>query len=337
MSPFRTYLALLFALITWSTGQASPLFDDKTVLEIAIEGPLSTVIYDNQDRRQQVFSLNVTGEATEVAVRVRGKSRVVHCRFPPLRLNFAAADVVDNVFAGQDKLKLVTHCKNSQDYESNVLEEYAAYQILNILTDLSYRTRLLRIRYVDTDKPRREPITRFGFVVESDEELAARVGGEPLLLRDVTRSMLDVRHAALIYVFHYLIGNTDWSLVRYFDDEHCCHNGKLLSIGENNYYLPYDFDMSGLVNARYAKPKPELRLRSVRVRRYRGYCTDSVALKEALKLVVNHRADILAVIANLPGLREKERAKQLRYVGDFLKAAKNQEAKLLKDFERRCL
>ncbi|MGI9236823.1 MAG: hypothetical protein ACR2QZ_05470 [Woeseiaceae bacterium] len=337
MSPLRSCLASLLALLTWSMGQASTLFDDKTVLEITIEGPLSTVIDDTKERQQQAFSINVSGEETEVFVRLRGKSRLVHCQFPPLRLNFAADDNVDSVFAGQDKLKLVTHCKKSQDYESNVLEEYAAYQILNILTDLSFRTRLLRIRYIDTDEPRHEPITRFGFLVESDEELASRLGGEALLVRDVTRSMLDERHAALIYVFHYLIGNTDWSLVRYFHDEHCCHNGKLLSIGEKNYYIPYDFDMSGLVNARYAKPQPELRLRSVRVRRYRGYCTDSVTLKEALKFMVSHRNEILAVIADLPGLREKDRSKQLRYVEDFLEAAENQEAKLLKEFERRCL
>lgn len=337
MSPLRTYRALLFALIAWSSGQASPLFDEKAILDISIEGPFSTVIDDTEERRQKKFSLSVAAEETGVSVRVRGKSRVVHCQFPPLRLNFSADDVVDSVFAGQDKLKLVTHCKNSQDYESNVLEEYAAYQILNILTDLSYRTRLLRVRYVDTDKPNAEPTTRFGFVVESDEELAARVGGKPLLVRDVTRSMLDAKHAALTYIFHYLIGNTDWSLVRYIDDEHCCHNGKLLSIGDTNYYIPYDFDMSGLVNARYARPQPELRLRSVRVRRYRGYCTDRAALEEALQLVVSRREEILAVIADLPGLREKDRNKQLRYVGNFFEAAENREAKLLKEFERRCL
>ncbi|MGI9235234.1 MAG: hypothetical protein ACR2RD_16495 [Woeseiaceae bacterium] len=337
MSPFRTYPALLLALIIWTTGQASPLFDDVTVLEMTIEGPLSTVIDDAVERRQQAFSIGVEGEETEVSVRMRGKSRVVHCRFPPLRLNFAAEDVVDSVFDGQDKLKLVTHCKNSQEYESNVLEEYAAYQILNVLTDLSFRTRLLRIRYVDTDEPQQEPITRFGFVVESDEELAARVGGEAFLVRNVTRSMLDERHAALIFVFHYLIGNTDWSLVRYIDDEHCCHNGKLLSIGETNYYIPYDFDMSGLVNARYARPQPDLRLRSVRVRRYRGYCTDSVTLEEALEAVVSHRNEILAVIADLPGLREKDRSKQIRYIEGFIETADSQAAKLLKEFERRCL
>lgn len=335
MKPTWLLLAVLAGLAASGSCRASALFESDGVLEITLKGPLSTAIDDDEERRELPFTLELAGEAIPVALRMRGKSRAVFCAFPPLRLDFAPESVEDTEFDGQDKLKLVTHCKGSREYEQNVLEESAAYQILNILTPLSFRIRLLRVNYVDTDRGG-AALTRYGFVIESDKEFARRIGGQPLGVRDVSRNMLDARHAALVYVFHYLIGNTDWSLVRYFDDEYCCHNGKLFSMDNSNYYVPYDFDMSGLVNARYAEPQPELRLRNVRTRRYRGYCTDRAVLTEALRAVVSQRAAILGVLTELPGLSAKNRERQRRYLEKFFVTAAK-EGRLLNEFERRCL
>jgi len=329
-------LVVLVGLAAFGTCRASVLFESDEVLEITLKGPLSAAIKDTDKRRALPFSLELAGKAIPVALRMRGKSRAFFCSFPPLRLDFAPESVEDTVFAGQDKLKLVTHCKVSREYEQNVLEEFAAYRILNVLTELSLRIRLLRINYVDTGRPRSAAVIRYGFVIESDEEFARRIGGQPLGVRNVSRNLLDARHAALVYVFHYLIGNTDWSLIRYFDDEYCCHNGKLFSVDDRNYYIPYDFDMSGLVNARYAEPKPELRLRNVRTRRYRGYCTDRAVLTEVLRTIVGQRDAILGVVTELPGLSEKIRQSQHGYLEKFFAMA-GKEDKLLREFERRCL
>jgi hypothetical protein len=124
--------------------------------------------------------------------------------------------------------------------------------------------------------------------------------------------------------------------VRFIDDEVCCHNGRLLGIDEQKYYVPYDFDLSGLVSARYARPQPKLRLRSVRVRRYRGYCIERDAIAEALRTVVRHREDILGVVAGLPYLSEKVINSRIAYLDRFFELADN-EKKLLREFERRCL
>lgn len=329
-------LLVLAGLAAFGTCRAGALFESDEVLELTLKGPLAAVIRDDEQRRERPFSLELDGASIPVAVRMRGKSRTTFCTFPPLRLDFSSESVEDTVFAGQNKLKLVTHCKGIGEYEQNVLEEFAAYRIFNVLTELSFRVRLLRVNYVYTDRPASAAVTRYGFVIESDKGFADRVGAKPFAIRDVGRSMLDAPHAALAYVFHYLIGNTDWSLVRYFHDEYCCHNGKLFSVDDRNYYLPYDFDMSGLVNARYAEPQPELRLRNVRTRRYRGYCTDRAVLTEALRTVVSHRDAILNVVTDLPGLSEKNRKNQRRYLEKFFAIA-GKEDKLLSQFERRCL
>lgn len=330
------YRFVVLLVLAYGSSHASPLFEDDGVIDITLSGPLSEVIDDTDERREREFLLNVDGAALGVSVRIRGNSRVVHCSFPPLRLNFSSSDTADTLFSGQEKLKLVTHCRSHKDFESNVLEEYAAYRLFNLLTDVSYRTRLVRIRYTDTADPGLEPLVRFGFLIESDTALAARLGGEILEVPHVTRNMLDAEHSALGYVFQYLIANTDWSQVRFIEDDTCCHNGRLIRINERNYYIPYDFDMSGFVNARYAKPQPDLRLRSVKVRRYRGYCTTEPALRNALRTVVARREDILRVVEELPGSSAKDTGSRASFLQGFFKAASNEE-KLLQKFERRCL
>lgn len=326
----------LAALAISAVGEAASLFDENSLVDIALEGPLSTVMRDVEERRERAFLLHIDGVALDVEVRVRGNSRLVHCRFPPLRLDFPAEQPAQTVFSGQDKLKLVTHCRDNAHFEQNVLEEYAAYRIMNLLSEMSFRVRPLRIRYVDTESPGADTGAHFGFVVESDEELAGRHAGEILDVPHVTRSMLDETQSALVYVFQYLIGNTDWSHVRFPGDDHCCHNGRLVSAGGRTYYVPYDFDLSGLVDARYAKPQPELRLRSVRVRRYRGYCTDRRYLENALRRVISERDRILVLFQGLPGLEDKSRKSGSDYLQRFFERAADEE-KLLREFERRCL
>lgn len=317
-------------------GLASPLFENDEVLEITLAGPLSTVIEDTENRNEYRFALEVAGSAIDVDVRVRGISRVRVCQFPPLRLQFSGSDTADTVFSDQKKLKLVTHCKGSADYEQNVLEEYAAYRIFNVLSDVSFRTRLARIRYVDTDNPGSIDLVRHAFFIESDRALAERNGGSIIDTRRVTKNYLDEAQTAQAYIFQYLIGNTDWSLVRAIDDDTCCHNGLLVDIEERHFYVPYDFDLAGLVNARYAKADPSLRIGRVTERRYRGYCMPGEVLREGLRTVLGHHDAMIGVIKNLPHLSEKDIESRARYLEGFFKAAANED-KLLRRFESRCL
>lgn len=325
-----------FLVLICSASQASPLFDEHDVLEITLEGPVSTLLEDSEARGEQPFRLTLGDQVFNVGANLRGNSRVELCHFPPIRLNFSKSDAQETVFAGQRKLKLVTHCKGGANFEKNLLEEYAAYRILNVLTDMSFRTRLLHIRYVDSEHPDRDAVVRYGFLIEPEKALAERNGGYLAGARHVTKPRLDESHAAIVYVFQYLIGNTDWSLVRAFDSETCCHNGEIVGIHDRQYYVPYDFDMAGLVNARYAKPNPELHLSRVTQRRYRGNCSTPEVLRNALQTVVRRRDEIMQIFSDLPGLTDDDVARSTRFLHGFFKRAANED-KLLREFERRCL
>lgn len=330
-------LCLLAICLVWPTILAAGLFDQSEVLEVRLSGPLKSTLKDTKQRDYEPFQLAVEGKVIDIRASVRGKSRARVCDFPPIRLDFKSSNSQQTVFEGQGKIKLVTHCRNNSKGTANVLEEYAAYRIFSILTDASYRTRLLHIRYEDTaGKLPKRASPNYGFLLEPSSQLKARTGGEWAQLPGIRISQVEKQHAALVFVFQYLIGNTDWSLVSAEGDKNCCHNGDLLEMDSRLFLIPYDFDLAGLVNAAYAKPDPSIRIRGVTTRRYRGYCIGSEAVLGAIRHVVSKKDEILDVLRSLPGYPEKDRNKSLTYLERFFEEAED-ETGLSSAFEKQCL
>ena len=327
--------ATFVAVLLLSPLQAAALFDDPGVINVALQGPLSELL-DNPDSRDQLpFVLRADGTEHAIKVRLRGKSRLRVCDFLPLRLNFRKSEVDGSLFAEQDKLKLVVPCHTSERAEKNLIEEFAIYRMFNLLTPASYRVRLVRMTFEDTTRDG-ESVRIHTFLLEPDEQLAARLGGQESDLSEVSLSWLDGQHMALVYVFQYLIGNVDWSLVTPETEKTCCHNGTLIQTEANLLYVPYDFDLSGFVDAPYAFPPPDLRLKSVTQRRYRGFCSDSVYLEQALQVIVSRRPEIAAIIESLPVLGDRDKERRVGYLDQFFRAAEKPD-RLLKRFEQRCL
>ena len=331
-------LAIIFFMAAGTPALADGLFTDSTPLRVVLTGPLEQVIDAGDEALELPFRVRLAGGATEVPVevRTRGKSRLRVCKFPPLRLDFDRDLDTDSVFAGYDKLKLVTHCSDKTRDDNILFDEYFAYRLFALLTDNSYRTRWLEISYVDSDRPAAEPLQRHGFLVEPDDVFADRIGAGILEIPGVVYSKLDDAQATLVYVFHYLIGNTDWSLVTADGDDKCCHNGDLFDAASGILLVPYDFDLAGIVSASYARPDPSLRIRSVRSRLYRGYCTDAGTLRTALESVIAKRDAIMNLARSTPAASEKDRERRMGYLEEFFSEAEDQED-MLRDFDRRCI
>ncbi|MBT8095496.1 MAG: hypothetical protein KJO19_00555, partial [Woeseia sp.] len=269
-----TLIGLFLYSICNASAVANPLFTADDVLEVTLTGPLSSLIEDPEHKVEAPFILTADGVEHSIAVRTRGNSRLQVCEFPPLRLNFVREATRGSVFEGQNKLKLVTHCRNYDRGEQDMLEEFLAYRLFNVLTDASFRVRMMRIRYVDTDGGLDDDASfRYGFALEPEDQLAARLGGAPAEISGVPKRRHDLEQASLLYLFQYMIGNTDWGFVKADYDDTCCHNVELFEIDGVIHTIPYDFDLTGLVNARYARPDPLLRIKTVRQRLYRGLCT----------------------------------------------------------------
>lgn len=328
----RLYPYLLVFLSLPAALPAASLFDDSEVLRFTLSGPLSSAFETKGENQQYAFTLVHGDNHIPLKVRTRGKSRLRVCDFPPLRLNFS--DASGSVFEDQDKVKLVSHCRNLDRSEKDLLEEYLAYRMFNLLTNNSLRVRLALVNYRDGDVAMGQ---HYAMLLEPEAALASRLDAALVERKGIRLSWLDQEHAALVYVFAYLIGNTDWSMVTADSDTVCCHNGILLERKDGSgLYIPYDFDLSGIVNAGYAKPDPSLRIRKVTTRKYRGYCTDDAALRNALDNIVANRAGLMQLIDDLPLLTDDDRQKKKRFMDRFFEAAEKPE-KLLNRFKRSCL
>jgi hypothetical protein len=306
-------------------GNSAPLFAADDILDVTIQAPFARIMRERlkEEDTPAVLTYETADEGAvslEIGIRTRGNYRNQWrvCPFAPLRLNFKKATVKDTVFAGTDKIKLVTHCRSGpKSFQQTLLREYLAYRLLNIMTDNSYRVRLLRVQYVDTDDGDTNA-DNFAFLIEHRDQLANRVGLAASDVDSVLAADLEPVNTNLGSVFQYLIGNTDFSPVAGAKNEPCCHNYTILGSEAGTILaVPYDFDMSGWVNATYATPNPKLRLRNVRQRLYRGRCENNAQLVTSLRAFRDKQPEIVKLIAELAPLANSTRKQLTRYMNDF--------------------
>jgi len=317
-----TLLGLSQAVYGQTEPGPTPLFAEATPLALTIEGPFRTLSRERRERNELEGLVRYQGgDGTDVTldvqIRTRGNSRMDICTYPPLRLNFRRRQVEGTVFAGQDRIKLVTLCKDTGSYRDYLALEYEIYRIYNALSDVSYRVRWADIEYVRTDGRRRTSESMPGFLIEEDTEVAARTGLETWEVERLDLGAIEPSAMALVSLFHFFIGNTDWSGTSGPSGDRCCHNGDVLRTATGHAVLiPYDFDQAGLINTEYAKPAAALPIRSVRQRLYRGYCRFNDGLGEAVERFNSARAEIETIFTEAQ-IRGGERRRAQRFIEEF--------------------
>jgi hypothetical protein len=302
------------------------LFQSDEILDVRIVAPVSTLLSERpiDEELPGVFQYtNSAGEAVEfdIKLRTRGKFRrdKDNCRFPPLRLNFVKSQTKGTLFRKQNKVKLVTHCQNSSKYGEVLLREYVAYRLLNVMTDISFRVRLLRITYVENERQRDDDV-RYGFIIEHRGRLAKRIGKSVLEISSTRARSLNPEFANMISLYHYLIGNTDFSSVKGPKDEICCHNHVLFgNEGEAVWSVPYDFDQAGLVDAPHAAPSQNFNIKTVKQRLYRGRCIHNDYVNATIANYQSKREELLQIIDELKVAESRTRKSMTSYVEKFFK------------------
>jgi hypothetical protein len=298
---------------------AQPLFADDRPLTLTLAAPFRELIR-LKDRTEYDGTISIAGEVADVVldmqIRVRGRRRLEHCDFPPLSIAFSPDDVAGTVFSGQQRLKLVTLCRRFDSYRDYLALEYLIYEFFNALTDRSFRVRWVDVQYVYTDTRRERSIVEHAFLVEDDDEVAERLGMQLIERQQLSVAELDPPHTALVSLFQFMIGNTDWALIEADGDEDCCHNGKVVAGHEAPFVvLPYDFDQSGLIDAEYAVPSEKLRIRSVTQRQYRGFCVFNSQLEAAVARLNEARASFGDDLVS-GEIRERSLMRAVRYLDD---------------------
>lgn len=314
---------------------ADPLFASLEPVALHISAPLNAMARDRADDpeyRQGTLTLpsgqDPAGAAAttfQIKIRPRGNSRRDRsvCKFPPLRVNFKKSEVQGTLFHGQDKLKLVTHCRSGDRHTEYVYKEYLVYRMLNQLTDAGFRVRPLRISYVDSDRGDDEG-THFGFFIEHKNRLARRLDLKPIEPDRIDHGRLEPMHASLMDLFQFMIGNTDYSFIAAAPGESCCHNATLMENADGRVLpMPYDFDITGFVDPPYAVVDGQLPIRNVRTRLYRGLCRDDDSHQRAVDRFRAGRDAILEPVRSETDLDQRDRRRAVDYVLGFYEVLEN--------------
>jgi hypothetical protein len=255
-----------------------------------------------------------------IKVCARGHFRRQYCNIPPLMLNFHNPGSPKLNQLG--KLKLVIGCGNTSDNEQLVLKEFLCYKIYNLLTEKSFRVRLVKVSYRDT-RGKVKPFTQHAFLVEDESELAARNGCMKKPKVELHSEATNRQQMTLVAIFEYLISNGDWSVP-------ANHNIKLIYDKKNPnsppYPVPYDFDHSGMVNAGYAVPAEQLGTESVTERVYRGFPRTMEELQVTLDIFRKEKNNILSLVNNFSVLSSRTKKELVSYINDFYETIENRKA-----------
>jgi hypothetical protein len=324
MRAIRYMIMLLLVVLTQPTAAAdsvAPLFLSESPLEVEITAPLSTLVRERSETEYLpgTFSYREadgTPVELDIKLRARGNFRHRNCDFPPVTLNFRRSQVEGTLFDRQNKLKMVAHCKITRRYEQSVVREYLAYRLLNSMTDLSFRVRLLNVVWVDSEE-RRGTMVRSAFLIEHKNGLAARIGMEEQEIESAELSAIPPEYLNLLSMFQYLIGNVDFSPIAGSDGE-CCHNYAMFGNDVDSLVaIPYDFDFSGFVNAPNAIPDTERGVERVGQRVYRGYCANNGFVGDSVAKFKRAREELYALVADQEALEPSVRRNIAEYMDGF--------------------
>jgi len=342
----RTFAIVVFmlpavTLLAEESKTPDLLFQDVEILEVTLTAPLTTLVKERPKENYlpgvfEYAAADGTAVKLDIEIRTRGHFRHNTCDFPPLSLNLKKSQTDGTLFDKQKKLKLVVHCDDSKLYEQIVLREYLAYRIYNAISNMSFRVRLLRVTYVDNEERRKEQV-RYAYLIEHKNRLAKRYAMKDLKVKRTTVSAIQPDQLNLTSVFQLLIGNTDFSPIAGPPDSDCCHNYVLFQKDADPLIaIPYDFDQAGFVDAPYASPGENLRIRTVRQRLYRGRCNNNPHVAASVDKIKDNRDAIYALVNEQDGLEPRVRKTLLSFIDKFFKIIDDPK-KVEKQIVKKCL
>jgi hypothetical protein len=252
----------------------------------------------------------------EIRLQPRGEFRKMNCDMASLMLDFKNPG--SPKLSPLKKLKLVGGCHSTLADEEFLLKEYIVYKIYNMITNMSFRTRLMHITYKDS-RGKMKPYLQYGFLIEDMKDLCTRNNCVDVDKKKFNPST-NRENTTLVCIFEYMIGNTDWSLPNF-------HNIKMMvpktdTLGPS-YLVPYDFDYTGFVNAGYAVPQEQFGITSLRERVYRGSPRRIEEVQETLNIFKEKKERILYYINEFPLLGARIKKDLVNYLQEFYTTIEN--------------
>lgn len=305
ISPLFRSSELLYLKLSYSNKALKEKTNDSTYLD----SDLSYLAEDD------------TWKTMPVQLRARGNFRRRNCLNTPIKIKIKRKVSETSLFEGNKKLKLVLPCFNYAGYDDYIVKEYLAYKLYEIVSHYHFKTRLVSITVSDSSRRKTKTRKLLGFLIEDLKNVADRGKGN-VLKRHMQPQTQDATTSVQNALFQFMIANTDFSTT-------VQHNQKQLWADQKIYPIPYDFDLSGFVNASYAVVSKvqnrKLPIEDVTERMYRGFQRDEAVFEAVQKHYVSNKAQMLAVLNDHQGLfnRNLEFVLAKDFIKNFYKIIEN--------------
>jgi len=312
----RILLCLALAVQTaWATQ--NPSLYERLATGADVRLTLSTdvsalILNKNTDDYISATLVSTDGKKYEASVKPRGKFRRRISEIPPLKIKVKKKLLLAEGLDTLNELKLVLPTSLDEAGNERVVREYLAYKMYERVSPNHVRAQLVTLTLQNTGIQHEKMYTLKAILLEDEEETAARLGGTMIERYGMTMDDLETEQAALMAVFQYMIGNTDWSLSEF-------RNVRLMqTAGGAIVPIPFDFDFCGFVDAPYATPLSESGLRNVRDRFLMAGSLADEAVKKAAKTLHDQRASF-AELCRAGHVSEKIAEKCVKYLDSFFK------------------
>jgi hypothetical protein len=299
-------------------------FKDTAAIPVTIKTDLRKLMYQKKNPTLQNAKLiwqstdGVLQGEDPIKIRLRGNNRRETCTLASLMVDFRD-DEKSNRLKNLKEMKWVAPCNKGVQFEQYVIKEYLIYKIYNLLTDFSFKVRLLNITFED-EAGKVKGYTHYGFAIEPVDDLKNRVNSTEEKKKQFLQMQSSYNHTTMVALFQYMIGNTDWSVPNY-------HNVKLLipkdSPYARPYIVPYDFDYAGAVNPPYAVPHETWPISVVTERYYMGFPRTFEEIKAVTTMMLSKKEDILHIIQDSPLLLGYHKKEMNNYISEFFNMIEN--------------
>jgi hypothetical protein len=274
-------------------------------LSIRLDTDFKSLQRNRRQKAYQSLTLHVDGQSFPGRIRSRGHVRLEVCHLPSLKIKLNKKALRRAGFSDLNDLKLVLPCSDDRRGRGYLRRERLAYAMYQRINPFYHRTLPVRL-VIDGGDPLP------GFLVEAEEQLAARYTATVVEDRSISTRGLDRAAYLDLCLFNYLILNTDWNI-------HHQHNVEFIAPeGERRLIpLPYDFDYSGWVGTSYAIPDERRGIASIYVPKFLGRHVTETELLAAAQRWIPLGDTLRELVQQHPDLHESTRKRLLKRLDDF--------------------
>lgn len=301
-------LCLLILLPTYSQStegskqykDVSKLFISNQILPIKLEYSnldVNKITNDSTYLKTKLSYKKSDGswKTFKIKMRARGNFRRSKCYYKPLKVKIKKSEYKNTLFDKNKSLKVVLPCLKGKSKNDNIIIEYMAYKIYEIISPYHFKTRLLEVDYTEIKRKKTYRHQLKGIVIEDVKKVAKRHDGN-VYKGQIHPLNLDNLTATRVALFQFMISNTDYS-------SGYQHNGKIIFVDKKLIPIPFDFDMSGLVDTSYSMVSivqyEELTITDVTQRLYRGFKRDKKYLYQGRKEFIAKKEEVFELINSL--------------------------------------